>query len=48
MFTSELPEVALVCDRVIVLHGGRVVAELPAGASEADLLSAMHGLEVPA
>ena len=48
MFTSELPEVALVCDRVIVLHGGRVVAELPAGASEADLLSAMHGLEVSA
>ena len=48
MFTSELPEVALVCDRVIVLHGGRVVAELPPGAAEADLLSAMHGLEVSA
>lgn len=48
MFTSELPEVALVCDRVIVLHGGRVVAELPADATESTLLSAMHGLEVPA
>ena len=48
MFTSELPEVALVCDRVIVLHGGRVVAELSADAAEENLLSAMHGLEVPA
>jgi ribose transport system ATP-binding protein len=48
MFTSELPEVARVCDRVVVLHGGRVVAELPADAAEATLLSAMHGLEVPA
>ena len=48
MFTSELPEVAVVCDRVIVLHGGRVVAELPADAAESTLLSAMHGLEVPA
>jgi len=45
MFTSELREVALVCDRAVVLHGGRIVAELPADASESALLSAAHGLE---
>ena len=32
MFTSELREVALVCDRAAVLHGGRIVAELPGDA----------------
>jgi ribose transport system ATP-binding protein len=48
MFTSELREVALVCDRALVLHGGRIVAELPASASESELLSAAHGLEVVA
>ena len=46
MFTSELREVGLVCDRAAVLHGGRVVAELPATASESTLLTAAHGLEV--
>lgn len=46
MFTSELREIALVCDRAAVLHGGRIVAELPATASESDLLTAAHGLEV--
>ena len=34
MFTSELREVALVCDRSAVLHNGRIVAELPADAGE--------------
>ena len=48
MFTSELREVGLVCDRSAVLHGGRIVAELPADAGEATLLSAAHGLEVVA
>lgn len=48
MFTSELREVALVCDRAVVLHGGRIVAELPADASESELLTAAHGLEVVA
>ena len=28
MFTSELREIGLVCDRAAVLHGGRIVAEL--------------------
>jgi len=44
MFTSELREVALVCDRAAVLHGGRIVAELPPDAGENALLSAAHGL----
>ncbi len=46
MFTSELREVAMVCDRSAVLHNGRIVAELPADAGENALLSAAHGLEV--
>ena len=46
LFTSELAEVPLVCDRVICLYGGCVTAELDAaGADEATLLKAMHGLE---
>jgi ribose transport system ATP-binding protein len=45
MFTSELREVPLACDRVLVLYDGRIVAELPAAeADEATLLSAAHGL----
>mgnify|MGYP000268180702 CR=1 FL=1 len=46
LFTSELAEIPLVCDRVVCLYGGRVTAELDAaGADEATLLRAMHGLE---
>ena len=46
LFTSELAEVPLVCDRVVCLYGGMVTAELEAaGADEATLLRAMHGLE---
>jgi ribose transport system ATP-binding protein len=45
MFTSELREVPLACDRVLVLYDGRIVAELPAAdADEATLLSSAHGL----
>ena len=45
LFTSELPEISLVCDRVIVLFGGEIVAEMPAGeADEGALLRAAHGL----
>ena len=44
-FTSELPEIALTCDRAIVLFGGRVVAHLPVEqADETSLLRAAHGL----
>jgi ribose transport system ATP-binding protein len=46
MFTSELREIAMVCDRVAVLHNGRIVAEPPADAGESTLLHAAHGLEV--
>ena len=46
MFTSELREVAMVCDRAAVLHNGRIVAEPRADAGEATLLHAAHGLEV--
>ena len=45
LFTSEMPEIALACDRVIVLYAGRVVHEMPAAdADEASLLRAAHGL----
>ena len=45
LFTSELPEIQLVCDRVLVLYEGRIVREMPAqDADEAALLHAAHGL----
>ena len=45
LYTSELKEIQLACDRVIVIFGGRVVAELDAaGADEAALLRAAHNL----
>ena len=45
LYTSELKEIQLVCDRAIVIFGGEVVAEMPAaGADEADLLRAAHNL----
>jgi ribose transport system ATP-binding protein len=48
LFTSELPEIRLACDRAIVLFGGRVVREMSAAeADEATLLRAAHGLVSP-
>jgi ribose transport system ATP-binding protein len=45
LYTSELDEIPRVCDRTIVIYGGRVVDEMPASeASEANLLRAAHGL----
>ncbi len=45
LFTSELPEIGLVCDRAIVLFGGEIVAEMPASeADEGTLLRAAHGM----
>lgn len=45
-YTSELAEVPVVCDRVLVMYGGTVVQELDrTGADEAALLSAAHGLQ---
>jgi ribose transport system permease protein len=47
LFTSELPEISLVCDRAIVLFGGEIVAEIPASeADEGTLLRAAHGMGV--
>jgi len=49
LFTSELAEIPLACDRVIVLFGGRVVQVLPARiADESTLLRAAHGLAAEA
>jgi ribose transport system ATP-binding protein len=45
LFTSELTEIQLVCDRVVVLHQGRISDRLPgAEATEARLLRSAHGL----
>jgi|SRR6266550_2446916 len=45
LFTSELPEIQLACDRALVMFGGHLVAELSAhDATEAALLRAAHGL----
>lgn len=44
-FTSELREIRLLADRVLVMYGGRVVAEMSSSdASEQRLLEAMHGM----
>jgi len=46
LYTSELKEVQLACDRAIVIFGGRVVAELPvAEADEPALLRAAYNLK---
>ena len=45
LYTSELNEIRLACDRAIVIFGGRVVAEVDAaGADESSLLRAAHNL----
>jgi ribose transport system ATP-binding protein len=46
LYTSELREVQLVCDRAIVMFGGRVVAEIKAAdADETALLRAAYNLK---
>jgi len=46
LYTSELKEVQLVCDRAIVIFGGRIVAEIDAaGADEPALLRAAYNLK---
>ena len=46
LYTSDLSEIQLVCDRAIVIFGGEVVAEIDAAdADEATLLRAAHNLE---
>ena len=49
LYTSELKEVQLACDRAIVIFGGRVVAELAvADADEPTLLRAAYNLRADA
>jgi ribose transport system ATP-binding protein len=46
LYTSELKEIQLVCDRAIVIFGGQVVAEIDAAdADEAALLRAAYNLQ---
>jgi ribose transport system ATP-binding protein len=46
LYTSELREIPIVCDRVLVMYNGRIVHEqVAATATEEALLSAAHGLE---
>jgi ribose transport system ATP-binding protein len=46
LLTSELDEIHRVCDRAVVIFGGRVVDEFPASeADEPTLLRAAHGLD---
>ena len=49
IFTSELSEIQLVCDRVVVVFDGSVVGEMPgAVADERTLLRTAHGLAAAA
>jgi ribose transport system ATP-binding protein len=46
LYTSELKEIQLACDRAIVIFGGRVVAEISAAeADEPTLLRAAYDLQ---
>jgi ribose transport system ATP-binding protein len=46
MYSSELREIPLVCDRVLVMYDGSIVHEQPAATATEDvLLTAAHGLE---
>jgi ribose transport system ATP-binding protein len=46
--SSEMPELLGLCDRVVVLRGGRTVAEFPAGADEHDVMAVAETTEVDA
>ena len=49
LFTSELREIQLVCDRAIVIYEGEVSAELAfEQCSEENLMNAAHGIAVTA
>ena len=49
LYTSELKEIQLVCDRAIVIFGGRVVAEIAGrDADEPTLLRAAYNLRADA
>jgi ribose transport system ATP-binding protein len=43
MISSELPEVIGVCDRILVMHEGSIVGELPVGATEEQIMTLATG-----
>ncbi|MCC6314831.1 MAG: sugar ABC transporter ATP-binding protein [Thermomicrobiales bacterium] len=43
MISSELPEVIGVCDRILVMHEGRLAGELPTGATEEQIMTLATG-----
>jgi ribose transport system ATP-binding protein len=43
MISSELPELIGMSDRILVMHEGRLAGELPAGASEPDIMELATG-----
>ncbi len=47
MVSSELPEVIGMSDRILVMHDGELVAELPAGSAEHEILGAATGASRP-
>ena len=47
MVSSELPEVIGMSDRILVMHDGELVAELPAGSAEHEILGAATGAGDP-
>ena len=44
LISSELPEVLAMSDRILVMREGRIVAELPRGAGEEDVIQAAAGV----
>jgi ABC-type sugar transport system ATPase subunit len=44
MVSSELPELIGMADRILVMHDGRLAADLPAGSSEETILRAASGM----
>jgi ribose transport system ATP-binding protein len=46
MISSELPELIGMSDRIVVLHEGRIAGELPAGATEKQVIALAAGHHV--
>ena len=46
MISSELPELIGLSDRIVVLHEGRIAGELPAGATEQQVIALAAGHDV--
>ena len=43
MISSELPELIGMSDRILVMHEGHLAGELPAGASEPEIMDLATG-----